>query len=149
MPGSVNLRLEISDEDRRLMAAQMRVWEEFSRRLLEFFHPLESSLVRRQPLSHADAEWLQSIVGRLRSRVSQAVWDLGLPRTNQDSRQELSCLVERMEESLQELVRLGERSGIPEALVGYLADLRKELGRVVDDIDRVAAKPATNKVAVG
>ena len=148
MPGSVNLRLEISDEDRRLMAAQMRVWEEFSRRLLEFLHPLESSLVRRQPLSQADAEWLQRIVARLRSRVSQAVWDLGLPRTNQDSRQELACLAAKMEGSVQELVRLGDRSGIPAALAEYLVQLQEELGRIVGDIDRAAGKSAPNAVAV-
>ena len=130
------------------MAAQMRVWEEFSRRLLEFLHPLESSLVRRQPLSQADAEWLQRIVARLRSRVSQAVWDLGLPRTNQDSRQELACLAAKMEGSVQELVRLGDRSGIPAALAEYLVQLQEELGRIVGDIDRAADKSAPNAVAV-
>ena len=130
------------------MAAQMRVWEEFSRRLLEFVHPLESSLVRRQPLSQADAEWLQRIVARLRSRVSQAVWDLGLPRTNQDSRQELACLAAKMEGSVQELIRLGDRSGIPAALAEYLVQLQEELGRIVGDIDRAADKSAPNAVAV-
>ena len=130
------------------MAAQMRVWEEFSRRLLEFLHPLESSLVRRQPLSQADAEWLQRIVARLRSRVSQAVWDLGLPRTNQDSRQELACLAAKMEGSVQELIRLGDRSGIPAALAEYLVQLQEELGRIVGDIDRAAGKSAPNAVAV-
>ena len=130
------------------MAAQMRVWEEFSRRLLEFVHPLESSLVRRQPLSHADAEWLQRIVARLRSTVSQAVWDLGLPRTNQDSRQELACLAAKMEGSVQELIRLGDRSGIPAALAEYLVQLQEELGRIVGDIDRAAGKSAPNAVAV-
>ena len=143
-----NLRLEIPAEERRRIAVQFRMLEESSLRVPELFHPFESSLVRRQALSHENAEQLQRINSHLRSRISQAVWDLGLPRSNQDSRQELACLAARTAESIQELLHVGDQSGTCSALVGYLTQLAGELQSLADAMGRVAGKSSLNTVAV-
>lgn len=149
MSGAADLRLEIPTEERRLIAGRLRVLEESSLRLLELFRPFESSLVRRQPLSQENAERLQRINARLHSRLSQAAWDLGLPRAHQDARQEVACLVTRMEKTLGELLQIRDRRKVPEDLAGYLEKLGEELQRIIGDIDRVAGKPAPNSVPVG
>lgn len=148
MPELANLRLEIPAEERRLIAIQFRILEEASLRVPELFHPFESGLVRRQALSHENAEQLQRINSHLRSHISQAVWDLGLPRTNQDSRQALACLAARMAESIQELLRIGDRSGTSDALAGYLTKLAGEFQGLVNAMGRVAGKSSLNTAAV-
>lgn len=147
MPEVANLRLEIPAEERRLLTIQFRILEESSLHVPELFHPFESSLVRRLPLSHENAEQLQRINSHLRSRISQAVWDLGLPRSNQDSRQELASLAARMGESLQELLHIGDQSGTSGALAGYLSQLAGELQLLVDAIGRMAGKSSLNTAA--
>jgi hypothetical protein len=143
-----NLRLEIPAEERRLIAIQLRTLEESSLRVPELFHPFESSLVRRQALSHENAEQLQRINSHLRSRISQAVWDLGLPRTNQDPRQELAWVAARMAESIEGLLHVGNQSGTSSPLGAYLTQLAGDLQGIVDAIGRVAGKSGLNTAAV-
>ncbi len=142
-------RLEIPSEERHLLATHIRMLEEFSKRLAELFHPFESSLVHRLPLSHENAEQLQRVYSHLRSRISQAVWDLGLPRCNEDSREELECIVAEMEETLQGLLSISSRAGTLGALEAYLTQLVADLQRIVNDIARVAGTKPEKASAVG
>ncbi len=131
-------RLEIPTEERHLLATHFRMLEEFSQRLSGLFHPFESCLVYRPPLSRENAEQLQRVYSHLRSRISKAVWDLGLPRSNHDSREELECLVVEMEETLQGLESISSRVGTPAILEAYLNQLTADLRRIVNDASRVA-----------
>jgi len=143
------LKSEITNEQRRLIAAHLRPLEESCMRLLELFRPFDSSLVRRQPLPQEKAEQLQRFVARLRSRISQAAWDLGLQRAHQDARREASSLVAAMDENLRELLRLRDGNGVPDDHAEYLERLVQELQHIVTDIDRVAGKPVSEAVVAG
>ena len=143
------LKSEIANDQRRLIAAHLRTLEESCLRLLEMFRPFDSSLVRRQPLPQGKAEQLQRFVARLRSRISQAAWDLGLQRAHQDARREASSLVATMDENLRELLRLRDRNGVPEDRAEYLEKLAQELQHTVTDIDRVVGKPVSEAVVAG
>jgi endonuclease III len=143
------LKSEIANDQRRLIAAHLRTLEESCLRLLEMFRPFDSSLVRRQPLPQGKAEQLQRLVAHLRSRISQAAWDLGLQRAHQDARREASSLVATMDENLRELLRLRDRNGVPEDRAEYLEKLAQELQHTVTDIDRVVGKPVSEAVVAG
>ncbi len=142
-------RLEIPTEERHLLATHIRMLEDFSQRFAELFHPFESCLVHRLPLSHENAERLQRLNSHLRSRISQAVWDLGLPRLNQDSREELECLVLEMEDTLQGLESISGREGTSANLEAYLTQLVADLHRIANDIARVAGTKPEKTSAVG
>ena len=146
MPEAANLRLEIPAEERRLIAGRLRVLEETSLSLTELFRPFESSLVRRQPLSRQNAERLQRINSRLRSMLSHAAWDLGLPPMHQDALQEVAHLATRMEKTLGELVEIGSQDDVPQDLAGYLQKLGFEIQRIVGDIEAVTGGPASTSV---
>jgi endonuclease III len=143
------LKSEIANDQRRLIAAHLRTLEESCLRLLEMFRPFDSSLVRRQPLPQGKAEQLQRLVAHLRSRISQAAWDLSLQRAHQDARREASSLVATMDENLRELLRLRDRNGVPEDRAEYLEKLAQELQHTVTDIDRVVGKPVSEAVVAG
>jgi hypothetical protein len=143
------LKSEITNDQRRLIAAHLRTLEESCLRLVELLRPFDASLVRRQPLAQEKAELLQRFVARLRSRISQAAWDLGLQRAHQDARREASSLVAAMDENLRELLRLRDGNGVPDDRAEYLERLVQELQHIVTDIDRVAGKPASEAVVAG
>ncbi len=142
-------RFEIPTGERHLLATHFRMLEEFSQRLAELFHPFESCLVHRLPLSRENAEQLQRVYSHLRSRISKAVWDLGLSRINQDSQQELECLVAEMEEILQGLLSVASREGIPGGLEAYLTQLVLELRRIANEIARVAGTKTEKTSVIG
>jgi uncharacterized membrane protein YccC len=148
MSEAANLRSEIPAEERKLIAGRLRVLEESSLCLTELFRPFESSLVRRQPLSRENAERLQRINSRLRSMLSHAAWDLGLPPAHQDALQEVAHLAARMEKTLGELVEIGSQGDVPQVLAGYLQKLGREIQRIVGDIEAVAGRPASNSLPV-
>ncbi len=141
-------RIEMPAEERHVLATHIRMLEEFSQRLAELFRPVDSCLVYRLPLSHENAEQLQRVYSHLRSRISQAAWDLGLPRTNQDSREELESLVMEMGETLEGLESISSRVGTPAVLEAYLTQLATDLRRIVNDIDRVAGTKPESTSAV-
>jgi len=89
------------------------------------------------------------MVARLRSRVSQAAWDLGLPRAHQDARREAASLVATMDENLRELLRLRDRHGVTEDLGGYLEDLVKDFRHIVADLDRAVGKTISKAAVAG
>jgi len=149
MREGARLKSEITNDQRRLIAAHLRNLEESCVRHLELPRPFDSGLVRRQPLSQEKAELLQRLVARLRSRLSEAAWDLGLQRVHQDARREASSLVATMGESLRELPRLRDRNGLPEDRAEDLVRLAQEVQRIVSDIDRVVGKVLPDQVVSG
>ena len=149
MPETARLRCELTNEQRRLLASHLASLEECCFGLLELLRPFDSSLVRRQPLPQEKAEHLQHMVARLRSRVSQAAWDLGLPRAHQDARREAASLVATMDENLRELLRLRDRHGVTEDLGGYLEDLVKDFRHIVADLDRAVGKTISKAAVAG
>ena len=149
MRDAAMFKSEITNEQRRLIAAHLRILEESCSRLLELFRPFDLTLVRRQPLPQEKAEQLQRLVARLHSRISQTAWDLGLKRTHQDARREAASLVATMDENLRELLRLRDRNGVPEDRADYLDRLAQELQHIVTDIDRVVGKVLPDPVVAG
>jgi len=149
MHEATSLRSEITNDQSRLIAAHLRTLEESCMRLLELFRPFDSSLLRRQPLPHEKAEDLHRMVARLRSRGSEAAWDLGLPRAHQDARWEAASLVATMHENLGELLHLRDGNGVTEDLAGYLEDLVKDFRHIVADIDRRVGKSISKAAEAG
>jgi len=149
MRDAAMFKSEITNDQRRLIAAPLRTLEESCLRVLGLFRHFDSSLVRRQPLPQEEAEQLQRLVAHLRSRISQAAWDLGLQRAHQDARREAATLVATMDENLCELLRLRDRDGVPADLAEYLERLAPELQHIVTDIDRVVGKAVSEAVVAG
>ena len=146
MHEATSLRSEITNDQSRLIAAHLRTLEESCMRLLELFRPFDSSLLRRQPLPQDKAEVLHRMVARLRSRVSEAAWDLGLSRAHQDARREAASLVATMDDNLRELLHLRDGNELPEGRAEYLTRLAQELQRIVTEIDRAVGKPVSETV---
>jgi len=137
MREAARLKSEITTDQRRLIAAHLRTLEESCLRLLELLRPFDASLVRRQPLPQDKAEPMQRMIAHLRTGISQAAWDLGLPKANRNPCLEAATLVATLDEGIRELLHFQDRDGVPEDLAGYLEKLTQEFQRIVTDIDRV------------
>jgi hypothetical protein len=137
MREAATLKTEIPNDQRHLIAVQLRTMEESCLRLLELLRPFDASLVRRQPLPQEKAEPLQRMIARLRTGISQAAWDLGLPKVNRNPCMEAATWVATLDEGIHELLQFQRRDGVSENLAGYIEKLTEEFHRIVTDIDRV------------
>lgn len=141
------LRSETSANHRRVISVRVRVLEDACLRLLDLFHPHESSLTSRSPLPPESAAEIERLVSELSAQIARIKSDLHLEQAQLEARREASALVSSMTVDLEELHPryLRGYGKLPAGLAAYLESwIRESLGlveKVHQELNRVVRPP--------
>lgn len=131
------LKSLISSNHRRVISVRMRLLEEYSLKLLELFHPVDSVLTSRAPLPQEKAKEIEDEIAAFRSRIRDMKAELGLERDHRSSQREASALVTTMATYVEELHPryLKGYGSMPNSIDRYLKECMKGLSETLNKIN--------------
>lgn len=131
--------VSMNPNHRRVLSVRMRLLEDYSRQLLELFHPIESALTSRSPLPAEKAEKVERALQAFRSRIVRIKAELELERVHQNVKREAAALLATMMNNVEELHPryLKGYGTVPDPLARYLQGCLKDLANALEAVNRI------------